>query len=474
MSDITPPKVDAKYAWRALPRQDPPKRPAAERMADFLEVYGLYDEATAREQASRCVQCPEPVCVAGCPLSSNIPEWLALTAEGQFLEAAAVLHSTTSFPEVCATTCPADRLCEGRCILDGRAEPVSIWAIEQFLNDYAFAHGTTSAGRAPSNGRSVAVVGSDPGGLACADELSRRGYAITIYDDALLPGGLQIHGIPTFKLEKSVAQRRIDLLRERGVEFCMGVTVDQDITLAELQSRFDAVFLAPGGRTARALLVPGADFKGVVQALPFIVQKNTGLPLDVAAIDLTGKHAVVLGGGDTAMDCARTIVRSGARETTCVYRRDEANMPCNRRDYDDALEEGVRFVFQAEPVAVLGDPAGAARGLRLIRTAPASVADDGRLTFAAEPGKEFELETDWIFLALGFDRMPVPRSDSFSQLAVDGGGSVIVDDDQMTSVPGVFAAGDIVRGPSTAVQAVRDARRAAAAIDRYLSKRGLR
>jgi len=471
MSDATLPNLEAKYAWRTLPRKEPPKRSGAERMADFLEIYGLFDEATAREQASRCIQCPEPVCVAGCPLGSHIPEWLARTAEGQFLEAAAILHSTSNLPEICVTACPADRLCEGRCILEGRAEPVSIWAIERFLTDYAFAHGAVEAGAVPPNGLRVAVIGSNPGGLACADELARRGYAVTIFDSDALPGGLQIHGLPAFKLEKSIAQRRIDLLRWRGVKFCMGVTFDRDITLAAMQADFDAVFLGLGARKARSLAVPGADLNGVVQALPFIIHKNSGSALEMPAIDVAGKRVVVLGGGDTAMDCVRTAIRAGARDTVCAYRRNQESMPSSRRDYEDAVEEGARFVFQAAPAAVLGGTGKAVSAVRLARTIPGATMRDGRRDFTPVPGSEFELPADWVFLALGFERESLPRSDSFRQLVTDESGSVMVDANQMTNLPGVFAAGDIVRGPGTALEAVRDARKAAAAIHDHLTAR---
>jgi len=469
MSDAIPPKVDARYAWRELPRRDPPKRSAAERMADFLEIYGLYDEVTAREQASRCIQCPEPVCVTGCPLGSRIPEWLALTAEGQFLEAAAVLHATSNLPEVCASTCPADRLCEGMCILEGRAEPVSVKAIEQFLNDYAFAHGGLEPATAAATGRRVAIAGSNPGALACADELARRGHAVTIFDADLTPGGLQVHGIPAFKLEQSVAQRRLDVLRRRGVEFRLGVSLDGNLTLAELQAQFDAVYLGLGARRARPLNVPGADLKGVVPALPFIIQKNSTVALEMPPLDVTRRRVVVLGGGDTALDCARTAVRAGALETVVVYRRDADSMPASRRDYDDALEEGVRFIFQATPVAVLGSPQGGVTGLRLAHTTPGEADASGRRVYRAAPGKEFDIRADWVFLALGFVREPLPRSDSFRRLATDADGGVIVDANQMTSVPGVFAGGDLVRGPVTALQAVRDARKAAAAIHDHLT-----
>lgn len=465
------PKTEPRFAWRSVPRQEPPKRPAAERLADFLEIYGLYDEVTAREQASRCIQCPEPACVAGCPLGSRIPEWLALTAEGQFLEAAAVLHATSNLPEVCASSCPADRLCEGVCILEGRAEPVSIKAIEQFLNDYAFAHGDRGPGPAAPNGRRVAVIGSNPGGLACADELARRGYAVTIFDSDLLPGGLQIHGIPAFKLEQSIAQRRIDQLRRRGVEFRLGVALDDGISLADLQRQFDAVYLALGARQARSLHVPGANFQGVVQALPFIIQKNASLTLDMPPIDVTGKRVVVLGGGDTAVDCVRTAMRCGALEAVAVYRRDEASMPCSVQDRDDAIEEGARFVYRATPVAVLGSVRDAVTGIRLAHTEPRETGADGRRVFHAVPGKEFDLKADWVLLALGFAHRSLPRSASFSRLATDERGAVAVNDSRMTSIPGVFAGGDLIRGPVSALQAVRDARSAAHAIHGYLDAR---
>jgi len=409
------------------------------------------------------------VCVTGCPLGSRIPEWLALTAEGQFLEAAAVLQSTSNLPEVCASACPADKLCEGLCIINGRAEPVSIQAIEQFLNDYAFAHGGAAPAQPPPNGRKVAVVGSNPGGLACADELARRGYAVTIFDSDLLPGGLQMNGIPAFKLEKSVAQRRIDLLRGRGVAFRLGVTLDRDIALADLQRGFDAVFLGFGAQKARALDVPGADLRGVVQALPFIIWKNQGTQPEVAPVDVAGRRVVVVGGGDTAVDCVRTALRAGAREAVCVYRRDGESLLCSRRDFEDAVEEGARFVFQAAPVAVLDNGEGAVSGLRLVRTELGKPDELGRRPFRPVPGSEFEIETDSIFLALGFELEPLPKSESFQKLAIGTDGGVVVDAHLMTGIPGVFAGGDIVRGPVTALQAVRDGRKAAGEIDRYLA-----
>jgi glutamate synthase (NADPH/NADH) small chain len=472
MSDPVSQQPNSKYAWRELAHKGLPKRSASERVADFLEIYGLYDEATAREQASRCIQCPNPSCVTGCPLCNPIPQWMLLTAEGRFLEASAVLGSATNMAEVCARVCPTDRLCEGSCILNGVSEPVSIGAIEQFLAEYAFAHGHADARTAPPNGLRVAVVGSGPGGLACADELARRGYAVTVFDSALVPGGLLVNGTPAFKVERSIVQRRIEILQKRGVVFRLGVKVDETLTFGQLRSDFDAVFLGFDSRKARPLEIPGADLQGVVQALPFILQKITPVPLELPPIEVSGKRVVVLGAGDTAMDCLRTAIRCGAREAVCVYRRDEADMPCGRHEYENAVEEGARFVFQAAPIAVLGNDQRHVTGLRLVRTELGLMDSTGPRPFLVQAGSEFELPADLIVLALGFDPLPCPHSGDFGDLAVNDWGGIVVDSDQMTSIPGVFAGGDIVRGPSMVLHAVRDARRAAEQIHAYLAARG--
>ncbi|HYG34842.1 MAG TPA: FAD-dependent oxidoreductase, partial [Clostridia bacterium] len=309
MSDIGSQHLNSKYAWRELARQGLPKRSAPERAADFLEIYGLYDEATAREQASRCIQCPNPTCVSGCPLCNPIPEWMQLTAEGRFLEAAALLGSVTNMAEICTRLCPTEHLCEGTCLLESISEPVSIRAIEQFLIEYAFAHNQVDTSTAPPNGLKVAVVGSGPGGMAAADELAKKGFSVTLFDSALIPGGLMVNGTPAFRLDRTIVQRRIDLLKKRGVVFRLGVKLWQEVTLEQLRADFDAVYLGFDSRKARSLEVSGAELKGVVQALPFLLQKGTALPLDLPALDVTGKRVVVLGGGDTALDCARTAIR---------------------------------------------------------------------------------------------------------------------------------------------------------------------
>ncbi|HEY5909822.1 MAG TPA: NAD(P)-dependent oxidoreductase [Verrucomicrobiae bacterium] len=472
MSDTGSRNLNSKYAWQELACQGLPQRSAVERAADFLEIYGLYDEATAREQASRCIQCPNPTCVTGCPLCNPIPQWMQLTAEGRFLEAAAALGSVTNLAEICTRVCPSDHLCEESCILSGISEPVSIRALEQFLIDYAFAHGQVDTSTAPPNGLKIAVAGSGPGGLACAEELAKRGYAVTVFDSSLVPGGLLVDGIPAFKVERSVVQRRIEMLKKRGLVFRLGAKLWDEVMLTRLRTDFDAVFLGFDSRQARPLEVPGANLKGVIQAVPFLLQQSSSLPLHHPPIDVRGRRVVVLGGGDTAMDCLRAAIRYGAREAICVYRRGQEDMSCGRNEYQAAVQEGARFLFTATPVEILGDDQGSARTLRLARTilGPASPAGAPR-PFEAQRGDEFELEADLIVLALGFDPQPLPGAEDFRDLRTNEWGGVIVDEHQMTSLPGVFAGGDLVRGPTTLLYAVRDGRSAAEHIHIYFASR---
>lgn len=471
MSEPKPETGRAKYAWWELNRAGLQKRSAVERVADFLEIYGPYDEETARQQASRCVQCPEPACVAGCPLGNRIPEWLALTAEGQFLEAAALLHSTSSLPEICARVCPADRQCEAVCLLNGKAEPVSIGAVEQFLNEYAFAHGGAEPATASPNGLLVAVIGSGPGGLTCADLLSRRGYAVTVFDWRATPGGLLVSGTPAFRLERAIVERRIALLEQRGVVFRLGVVLGEDIGYGELRHDFDAIFLGFGARKPADLDLPGRELRGVTHALDLLVQEEAGAEEGALRIEVAGKRVLVIGGGDMALAAARMAVRCHAANSVCVYRRDAANMPCSRSEYENALEEGVRFVERAVPLALVGNERGQVAEVRLARTTSGAPDASGRPGWQVLSGTEFAEPADWVFLALGFVPLPLPSEHLFGALDRTEDGRLKVDANLMTNEPGVFAGGDLVRGPSTVLEVVRDARRAAQGIHRHLLPR---
>ena len=469
MTSEKQPTANAKFNWATIEREGPPKRTAGERTTDFREIYGEYDEATVREQASRCIQCPNALCMNGCPLSNRIPEWLALAAQGLFLEAAAVSRATSNMPEICSRVCPQERLCEGACILNGKAAPVAIGSVERFINDYAFNHGAVDAVQVMPNGFRVAVIGSGPGGMSCADELVQLGYGVTIFESLLIPGGLLVNGIPGFKLEKDIVERRFELLVKRGVKIELGVKVGWDVSLAHLRRDYDAVFLGVGAQKPKALDVPGGELAGVVDALPFLVQKNVNSPLvDLPDIDVKGKRVAVLGGGDTAMDCLRTALRCGASEVVCLYRRDLANMPGSRKEYYNAMEEGARFDFLTNPIKLSAGPSGGVAAVECVKMALGEPDASGRRKPRPVPGSEFTVPADVVLVAYGFDAVPFPAGSDFATIAVEDWGAFRVDRSQMTSVPGVFAGGDSVRGPSLVVHAVRDGRKAAQGIHRYL------
>ena len=459
-----------KYAWFKINRASPPKRTAGERVCDFHEIYSEYDEATVKAQALRCIQCPTPGCVQACPLNNRIPEWLALAAQGDFLGAAALSRTTSNMPEICSRVCPQEKLCEGSCILNARTEAVAIGAVERFINEYAFRHEKWELAQAPANGRRVAVIGSGPGGLACADELAKLGYAVTVLESQLIPGGLLVNGIPAFKLEKRIVERRIELLVRRGVEFRLGVKVGWDVTLEQLRAEFDAVFLGVGAQRPKPLDIPGANLRGIVDALPFLIQKNVDSPLvDGEPIEVRGKRVVVLGGGDTAMDCLRTALRSGASEVTCAYRRDLANMPGSRKEYANATEEGARFLFLTNPTEIVGNGNGDVIEVKCTRMELGAPDASGRRKPRAVPNSEFAIAADLVLVAYGFDPIVFPEGSALAQIERDDWDGFKVDANQMTSLPGVFAGGDSVRGPSLVVHAVRDGRKAALGIHRHLT-----
>jgi len=458
----------------------PDKRAPAERRRDFREIYGEFDPARASEQAGRCSQCGVPFCQVHCPLHNNIPDWLKLTAEGRLEEAYEVASATNNMPEICGRICPQDRLCEGNCVIEKGFDSVTIGSVEKYITDTAFEHGWVKPPRPVRElGQSVGIVGAGPAGLAAAEQLRRKGYAVTIYDRYDRAGGLLIYGIPNFKLEKEIVRRRTDVLAAGGVRFTLNFEVGRDASLADLRQRHDAVLIASGVYKARDIQCPGAGLKNIVQAMQYLTAGNRRslgdrVPeFDSGVLDAKGRKVVVLGGGDTAMDCVRTAVRQGAAYVKCLYRRDRANMPGSMREVKHAEEEGVEFVWLTAPEAFLGD-----RKVRAVRAARVhlGVPDaTGRQTPQVIENSHFNVDADLVIKALGFDPEDVPAMFGAPELKVTRWGTLAIDHrTQMTSVDGVFAAGDIVRGASLVVWAVRDGRDAAEGIHRYLRAKAAR
>ncbi len=467
----TKPGAAGKYAWRELDRVEPPKRPVPDRLTDFNEVVQPYDEATASEQASRCVQCPNPNCVAACPLELPIPGLLALTAEGQFREAAEMLYQTQSLPEFIAHVCVEDRMCEAACVLLKASDPVPIGSISRFLLDYGWKHGVKEPPSAAANGRRVVVIGSGLCGLVGADALARLGYAVTIMDSAKIPGGRLVNGLAGFKVDKAVISRRVEALHERGVEFRMGVQCGKDVTLNQLRREYDAVFFALGRTEAVPLPIPGAQLKGVSQAYPFVVHHTSDAALHALPVQVEGRRVVVLGGGDTAIDALRIALRAGARDALCVYRRDRENLPGDPKEFANALEEGARFTFQSQAVAILGNAKGEVTRVSCVRTELGAPDASGRREVRSLPESKFEVPADVVLVAYGFAPPRLPDCKELAALAVGEHGCLKVDGDHMTNMPGVFAAGSIARWPISMVEVMHDALKAVTGIDRYLASR---
>ena len=450
----------------------PAKRSADERAHDFLEISRPYILAKAEEQAGRCSQCGVPFCQVHCPLQNNIPDWLKLTAEGRLHEAYEVSAATNAMPEICGRICPQDRLCEGNCVIEPGFGSVTIGSVEKFLTDNAWEQGWVKPLQpvADRSGQSVAIIGAGPAGLTAAEALRVKGYDVHVYDRHDRAGGLLTYGIPGFKLEKPVVMRRVERLREGGVHFHQDFAVGRDASLADLRERHGAVLIATGVYKARQVEVPGADGPTTMEALDYLSAANKAgfgdaLP-DAATFDATGKHVVVIGGGDTAMDCVRTAVRQGAASVKCLYRRDRANMPGSAREVANAEEEGVEFVWLAAPAEIT--PAGVvAQGMRLGQPGP-----DGRRSPEPDADNRFTLKADLVIKALGFDAEDLPTLFGAPQLPVTRWGTVRIDHKtMMTGLNGVFAAGDIVRGASLVVWAVRDGRDVAAQMHQYLRAR---
>ncbi|MEX2647653.1 MAG: NAD(P)-dependent oxidoreductase [Alphaproteobacteria bacterium] len=459
------------------PKATPEKRATAVRRADFDEIYRDFAREAAAEQSARCSQCGVPFCQVHCPLHNNIPDWLKLTAEGRLEEAYEVAAATNTFPEICGRICPQDRLCEGNCVIEKGFSSVTIGAVERYITEQAFANGWVDVPQPRrENGRSVGIVGGGPAGLAAAEWLRRRGYRIDVYDRHDRVGGLLVYGIPNFKLEKHVVARRVDLLARAGIGLHPNTEIGRDLALDELRARHDAVLLACGVYKAREIQAPGVGLSGVVPALDFLIASNRkglgdAVPgFDDGTLDARDKDAVVVGGGDTAMDCVRTAVRQGAKSVTCLYRRDRANMPGSAREVGYAEEEGVRFQFLSTPAAFLGED-----GVHQVRVAAMRLgAPDaaGRASVQPAPDGATKIPGDLVIKALGFDPEDIPGAMATPELRVTRWGTLEANHRTlMTSVPGVFAAGDIVRGGSLVVWAIRDGRDAAKSIDGYLDAR---
>ena len=456
-------------------QETPEKRDTSKRRGDFNEIYGEYITSKATEQSSRCSQCGVPFCQIHCPLSNNIPDWLKLTAEGRLREAYEVSQSTNNMPEVCGRICPQDRLCEGNCVIEQSGHgTVTIGSIEKYITDTAWEKGWVKPFKVKKElKQSVGIIGAGPAGMACAEELRKSGYQVTIYDRYDRPGGLLIYGIPNFKLEKHVVQRRTKLLKETGIKFVQNFEVGKDKSLYELKKKHDAILIATGVYKAREIDIPGHNLKNIYPAMEFLTASNRkGLGDEVKLFDdgtlnAEGKDVVVIGGGDTAMDCVRTSVRQKAKSVKCLYRRDRENMPGSAREVGNAIEEGVEFVWLTSPKSFIGSTRVEAVEVNKMKLGEPD--SSGRRRPEIEKGSEFKISADLVIKSLGFDPENLPKLFNAKELVISQWGTIKIDLKSMqTNLEGVFAAGDIVRGASLVVWAIRDGRDAAAQIDKYL------
>ena len=476
-----------------LGREMPEKRDAASRSEDFHEIYREFADAKAKEQASRCSQCGVPYCQSHCPLHNNIPDWLRLTAEGRTQEAYLRSQETNTFPEICGRICPQDRLCEGNCVIEQSGHgTVTIGAIEKYITDTAWEEGWVQP-IAPTVERpeSIGIIGAGPGGLAAADRLRRMGFQVTVYDRHDRAGGLMIYGIPGFKLEKHVVERRNQLLADGGVEFVLNANVGEDISFDAIRGKHDAVLIATGVYKTRDLDIDNAAARGVVKALDYLTASNRvdlgdEIPdYEDGELNARGKRVVVIGGGDTAMDCVRTAIRQGAQSVKCLYRRDRANMPGSQREVQNAEEEGVEFVWMSAPGAFAGHVTGEAMIAQEVDVDgdPVAVASvrvqkmrlgapdvSGRQSPELIEGADYDEPADLVIKALGFEPEELPRLWGVEGLEVTRWGTIKADyQTHSTSLPGVYAVGDIVRGASLVVWAIRDGREAADSIMAWLA-----
>ena len=467
-------RLNNTFQFLDVGRQDPAKKDIATRKHQFVEIYQPYTQDQVSGQAHRCLECGNPYCEWKCPVHNFIPNWLKLISEGNIFEAAELSHQTNSLPEVCGRVCPQDRLCEGACTLNDGFGAVTIGNAEKYITDTAFAMGwRPDMSKVVWTDKKVAVIGAGPAGIGCADILVRNGVKPVVFDKYPEIGGLLTFGIPEFKLEKSVMSRRREIFTEMGVEFRLNTEVGKDITIDELLRDYDAVFMGMGTYTYMKGGFPGEDLPGVYDALPFLVSnvnRNLGFEKDPADfISVKGKRVVVLGGGDTAMDCNRTSIRQGASSVSCAYRRDEENMPGSKREVANAREEGVQFLFNRQPVAVVGE--GTVEGVKVVTTQLGEPDEKGRRRPEVVPGSEEVLPADVVLIAFGFRPNPPDWLVDHKISTNDWGGVVAPEHQQFkfqTSNPKVFAGGDMVRGSDLVVTAIWEGREAATGILDYL------
>ena len=467
-------RLNNQFQFLDIERVDPPKRDMERRTGEFVEIYDPFNAEEAADQSHRCLSCGNPYCEWKCPVHNYIPNWLQLVAEGNLMEAAELSHQTNSLPEVCGRVCPQDRLCEGACTLSDGFGAVTIGSVEKYITDTAFAMGwRPDMSKVVWTDKKVAVIGAGPAGIGCADILVRNGVKPVVFDRYPEIGGLLTFGIPEFKLEKSVIRTRREILEGMGVEFRLNTEIGKDIQIDELLSEYDAVFMGMGTYTTMKGGFPGEDMEGVHEALSFLVSNvNRNLGFEKAPedfISVKGKRVVVLGGGDTAMDCNRTSIRQGATSVTCAYRRDEENMPGSRREVKNAREEGVEFKFNMQPVEIVGN--GSVEGVKVVSTKMGEPDANGRRRPEVIPGSEEILPADAVLIAFGFKPNP-PEWLGGVEVDTNSWGGVVAAEEQQfpfqTTNPKIFAGGDMVRGSDLVVTAVWEGREAAKGILDYL------
>ena len=461
-----------------LNQQTPNKREVGNRIEDFKEIYDEFIHGRAKEQSSRCSQCGVPFCQIHCPLHNNIPDWLKLTAEGRLQEANELAHSTNNMPEICGRICPQDRLCEGNCVIEQSGHgTVTIGSVEKFITDTAWEKGWIKPIVIDKeNNQSIGIIGAGPAGLSCAEELRKLGYKVTIYDRYDRAGGLLIYGIPNFKLEKSITERRTNLLKKSGIKFQQNIDIGKDITLKELKKKHDAVLIATGVYKPKEVNLPGHNLKNIFPAMDFLTASNRkGLgdyvkDFDNGKFNAENKNIVIIGGGDTAMDCVRTAIRQNATSVKCLYRRDKENMPGSLREVNNAEEEGVEFVWLSNPKKFIGTEKISSLIVEKMKLETSD--SSGRKKPIPIKNSDYEIQADIVIKALGFDPEDLPKLFNEPHLNVSDQGTIKINLKSMeTNIPGIFAAGDIVRGASLVVWAIRDGRDVAASIHKYLQNK---